>query len=63
MLPLFAIRGKIPLEVWSGKVAQDYDSFRIFVCPTYYYVKEDKLGPKGVFMGFKKGVKATKFGI
>jgi len=42
-LPLPAIGGKTPLEVWSEKVAQDYDSLRLFECPTYYHVKEDKL--------------------
>ena len=40
------IGGKTPLKVWSGKVAQDYDSLRVFGCPTYYHVKKDKLGPK-----------------
>ena len=34
------------MEVWSGKAAQDYDSLRIFGCPTYYHVKEDKLDLK-----------------
>ena len=36
---------------------------RVFRCPTYYHVKEDKLGPrarKRVFVGFKKGVKGYK---
>jgi len=27
-LPLSAIGSKTPLEVWSGKVAQDYDSLQ-----------------------------------
>jgi len=51
------------LKVWSRKVAQDYDSIRIFGCPAYYHVKKDKLGPrerKDVFIGFKK---SYKFGI
>jgi len=46
MLPSSAIGGKIPLKVWSAKIAQDYDSLRVFGCPTYYHVKKDKLGPK-----------------
>ena len=29
------IRGKTSMEVWSGEVAQDYVSLRIFECPTY----------------------------
>ena len=60
------IGGKTPLEVWSEKVAQDYDSIREFRCPTYYHVKKDKLDLKAikcVIVVFKKGVKATNFGI
>ena len=56
-LPLSAIGGKTPLEVWSEKVAQDYDSLRVFGCPTYYHVKKDKLDPrarKDVFVRFKE---------
>ena len=34
------------MEVWSGKAAQDYDSLRVFGCPTYYHFKEDKLDPR-----------------
>ena len=37
------IGGKTPLEVWSRKVAQDYDSIWVFRCPAYYHAKEDKL--------------------
>ena len=40
-LPSSAI-GKTPLEVWSGTAA-DYDLLRVFGCPAYYHVKEDKL--------------------
>ena len=56
-LPSSAIEGKTPLEVWSGKVAHDYNSLQVFECPTYNHVKGDKLDPrvkKGVFVGFKK---------
>ena len=42
-LPSSAIGGKTPLEVWSRKTAPDYDSLRVFGCPAYYHVKEDKL--------------------
>jgi len=41
-LPSSAIEGKTLLK--SKKVAQDYDSLRIFGCSIYYHVKEDKLG-------------------
>ena len=56
-LPSFAIESKTPLEVWSGKTAQDYDLLRVVRCLTYYHVKEDKLDPrvkKHVFVGFKR---------
>jgi len=59
-LPSSAIGGKTPLKVWLGRVGQDYDSLRVFGCPTYYHITEEKLGlraRKGVFVGFKKGIK------
>ena len=62
-LPSSAIGGKTPLEAWSGKAAADYDLLRVFGCPAYYHVKDDKLDPrakKGVFVGFKKGIKGFK---
>ncbi|KAH9718140.1 hypothetical protein KPL71_022099 [Citrus sinensis] len=58
-----AIGGKTPMEIWSGKHAQDYDSLRIFGCPAYYHVKDGKLDPrarKAIFVGFKGGVKGFK---
>ncbi|KAE8695075.1 Cytochrome P450 82A4 [Hibiscus syriacus] len=58
-LPSSAIRGKIPLEVWFGKPATDYDSLHIFGSTTYYHVKESKLDPrakKAFFMGITHGV-------
>ena len=64
MLSSSAIGGKTPLEAWSGKVIQDYDLLRVFGCPAFYHVKKDKLDPKkkkGVFIGFKKGIKGYKF--
>ena len=51
------------MEACSEKVAQDYDLLRVFDCPTYYHVKEDKLDPRArkcVFIGFKEGVKCYK---
>ncbi|KAH9792408.1 hypothetical protein KPL71_004103 [Citrus sinensis] len=62
-LPSAAIGGKTPMEMWSGKHAQDYDSLRIFECPAYYHVKDGKLDPrdrKAIFVGFKGGVKSFK---
>jgi len=63
MLPSSEIGGKNPLEVWSGKVAQDYDSLQVFECPAYYHIKEDKLDSRArkcVFVGFKKRIKGNK---
>ncbi|KAH9781794.1 Integrase catalytic domain-containing protein [Citrus sinensis] len=57
-LPSAAIGGKTPMEMWSGKHAQDYDSLRIFGCPAYYHVKDGKLDPragKAIFVRFKGG--------
>ena len=57
------IGGKTPIEVWFEKVAQDYGILKIFKCPAYYHVKEDKLDPqanKVVFLSFKRGVKGYK---
>ncbi|KAH9763991.1 Integrase catalytic domain-containing protein [Citrus sinensis] len=62
-LPSAAIGGKTPMEMWSGKYAQDYDSLRVFGCPAYYHVKDGKLDPrvrKAIFMGFKSRVKGFK---
>ncbi|KAH9682404.1 hypothetical protein KPL71_027339 [Citrus sinensis] len=63
-LPSAAIGGKTPMEMWSGKYAQDYDSLRVFGCPAYYHIKDGKLDPrarKAIFVGFKGGVKGFKF--
>ena len=47
----------------SGKAADDYDSLRVFGYLANYHIKEDKLDPrakKGVFIGFKRGIKVYK---
>ncbi|KAH9662850.1 hypothetical protein KPL70_019489 [Citrus sinensis] len=62
-LPSAAIGSKTPMEMWSGKHAQDYDSLRVFGCPAYYHVKDGKLdlrARKSIFVGFKGGVKCFK---
>ncbi|KAH9734322.1 hypothetical protein KPL71_017332 [Citrus sinensis] len=62
-LPSAAIGGKTPMEMWSGKHAQDYNSLCIFGCPAYYHVKDGKLDPRArtsIFVGFKGGVKSFK---
>jgi len=45
------IGGKTPLEDWSEKASQKYDSLRVFGYPAYYHVEEDKLN-----LRVKKGV-------
>ena len=54
-LPSSAIGGKTPLEVWSEKTAADYDLLRVFGCPAYYHVKDDKLDTRGRVRRFQEG--------
>ena len=59
-LPSAALNGKTPLEVWSRKPANDYDTLHVFGSTAYYHVKESKLDPrakKALFMGVTLGVK------
>jgi len=59
-LPSSVIGGKTPMKIWSGKVATDYDMLRVFGCPPYYHVSDEKLEPqarKVVFLGFQRGAK------
>ena len=56
-LPSYAIRGKIPLKIWSSRTAQDYSLLRVFGCPAYFRVKECKLDPREkefVFLSVKR---------
>jgi len=60
-----AVEGKTLIEIWLGEAAQDNNSLRIFECPAYYHVKEDKLDPKAkkcVFWGFKINFKGYNVG-
>ena len=62
-LPSTELNGKTPLEVWSGKPANDYDTLRVFGSTAYYHVKESKLDPrakKALFMGVTSGVKGYR---
>ena len=62
-LPSTAIDGRTPLEVWSGKPVNDYDSLHVFGCTAYYHVKESKLDPrakKAIFVGISSGVKGYR---
>ena len=62
-LPSAALNGKTPLEVWSGKPINDYDTLHMFGSTTYYHVNESKLDPrakKALFMGVTLGVKGYR---
>lgn len=59
-LPSATMDGKTPIEVWFGKPAVNYDNLRIFGCPVYFHVTENKLDARAkrdIFIGFKSGVK------
>ena len=58
-----AIGGKTPLNIWSGRVAQDHDLLWVFGCPAYFSVKDDKLNlraRKFVFLVVKRNMKDYK---
>ena len=62
-LPSAALNAKTPLEVWSGKPINDYDTLHVFGSTSYYHVKESKLDPrakKALFMGVTSGVKGYR---
>ena len=62
-LPSAALNSKTPLEVWSGKPINDYDTLHVFGFTAYYHVKESKLDPrakKALFMGVTSGVKGYR---
>ncbi|KAL5715795.1 hypothetical protein ACHQM5_017567 [Ranunculus cassubicifolius] len=60
--PHSALDYKTPMEVWSGSPV-DYSELKVFGCPAYYHVKEDKLGvraKKAIFLGYPVGVKGYR---
>ncbi|KAG8488618.1 hypothetical protein CXB51_016586 [Gossypium anomalum] len=60
--PSVAIEKKTPQDVWSGNPA-NYSDLKIFGCPTYAHVDNEKLEPRSikcVFLGYKAGVKGTR---
>ena len=59
-LPSTTIEGRTPMEMWTGKLATDYNSLHVFGSIAYYNVKKSKLDPrakKALFMGITGGVK------
>jgi len=40
------IGGKSLLDIWSSRAAQDYILLRVFGCPTYFSIKDNKLNPR-----------------
>ena len=62
-LPSAALNSKTPLEVWSEKPINDYDTLHVFGSTAYYHVKESKLdlrAKKTLFMGVTLGVKGYR---
>ncbi|KAK8914074.1 hypothetical protein KSP39_PZI023741 [Platanthera zijinensis] len=62
-LPSIAIGKKTQKEMWSGHPARYYVHMKVFECPAYYQVKNDKLEPhakKTIFIGFRHEVKGYK---
>ena len=62
-LPSAALNAKTPLEVWTRKPINDYDTLHVFGSTAYYHVKESKLDPrakKALFMGVTSGVKGYR---
>jgi len=62
-LPMTAIGGKTPLDIWSGGAARVHGSLRVFGCPAYVYIKKDMLNSKVnklVFLGYKEDLKGYK---
>ncbi|KAK8950916.1 hypothetical protein KSP39_PZI003024 [Platanthera zijinensis] len=62
-LPSASIGKKTPKEMWSGNPARDYVHMKMFGCPAYYHVKNDKLesrAKKTIFIGFRRRVKDYK---
>ncbi|KAG8503582.1 hypothetical protein CXB51_001580 [Gossypium anomalum] len=56
------IMEKTPQEVWSGNPA-NYSDLKIFRCPAYAHVDNEKLEPRSikcVFLGYKAGAKGYK---
>ena len=43
LLSSTVIGGKTPLDIWSSGAAQEYGLLRVFGCPAYISVKDDKL--------------------
>ena len=65
-LPSGALNGKTPLEVWSGKPINDYDTLHAFGSTAYYHVKESKFDPrakKALFMGLPWVSRDTDSGV
>ena len=62
-LPLATLNRKTPLEVWSGKPTNDYDTLHVLGSTAYYHVKDSKLDPrakKAFFMGVTLDVKGYR---
>lgn len=59
--PLGTIKFETPKEIWT-EVPANYKHLKIFKCPTYVHIKQDKLDVralKGLFVGYLEGVKKS----
>lgn len=55
---------KTPIEVWSESYA-NYDNIRVFGCPAYYHVRDEKMDLRAqntIFLGSYEWVKDNKLG-
>ena len=55
-----AIGGKTPLDICSGRVAQNYDLLRVFEISAYFTPKDSKVNPREtnyVLLGVKRNMK------
>ena len=62
-----AIRGKTPLDIWSGRASQDYDLLQVFgslaYFSAYFSAKDGKVNPRAkkfVFLGVKRNMKGYR---
>ncbi|KAG8388047.1 hypothetical protein BUALT_Bualt02G0084500 [Buddleja alternifolia] len=56
------LKFKTPEEVWSG-YPPDYSRLKVFGCPVYAHIRQDKLKPRSIkciFLGYPEGVKAYR---
>lgn len=61
-IPSSGINLRTPIEFWTGKPA-NYSNMRVFGCPVYAHIKQEKLelrALKCMFIGYSEGTKGYK---